>query len=124
MLPFTTAVRKNGDVAVLDLAGRFTIGSATGVILGAVNNLLKAGERSILLNLEDVVYLDSAAGIGELVASYLSVHKVGGQLKLLRPGARVEHVLQTVRLNQVFETHRSEDEAIRSFAARSSTTSV
>lgn len=112
----TAAVRKNKDIAIVDLAGRFTSGTATGVIRGAVNDLLKAGQRNILLNLAEVTYLDSAAGIGELVASYTTTHNAGGQLKLLRPGHNVEHVLHIVRLDQVFETYADEEDAVRSFS--------
>src|SRR5215472_1962968 len=101
----TATTRKNRHVAIVDLSGRFTVGTATGVIRQAVADLLKAGEHNIILNLADVSYMDSAAGIGELVASYTSTCNLGGRLKLLRPGQRVEHVLHIVRLDQVFETY-------------------
>jgi len=112
----TATTRKNRDVAIVDLSGRFTVGTATGVIRQAVADLLKAGERNIILNLADVSYMDSAAGVGELVASYTSTCNLDGRLKLLRPGPRVEHVLHIVRLDQVFETYTDEEEAVRSFS--------
>jgi anti-sigma B factor antagonist len=116
----TAAVRKNREVAIVDLAGRFTVGTATGVIRKAVADLLKAGERNIVLNLAEVTYMDSAAGVGELVASYTSTCNVGGRLKLLRPGQRVENVLHIVRLDQVFETYADEEDAVRSFSQEAS----
>src|SRR5215472_13135705 len=116
----TAAIRKNGDVAIVDLNGRFTAGTATGVIRNAVADLLKAGERKIILNLADVTYMDSAAGIGELVASYTSTCNLGGRLKLLRPGKRVENVLHIVRLDRVFEVYTGEEDAILSFSQQSS----
>jgi len=119
----TASIRKNRDVAIVDLSGRFTAGPATGVIREAVAGLLKAGELNIILNLADVTYLDSAAGIGELVASYISTRKVGGHVKLLRPGRNVQNVLHIVRLDRVFETYGDEDEAIRSFGQQSFTAS-
>lgn len=115
-MPCTATTRKNGNVAIIDLAGRFTVGTATGVIRRAVGDLLNAGERNIILNLANVTYIDSAAGVGELVASYTSTCNLGGRLKLLRPGHRVENVLHVVRLDQVFETYTDEEEAVRSFS--------
>ena len=60
----TATVRRRPGVAIVDLAGRFTIGDGTGVIRDTVAELLQAGDRNILLNLANVTYLDSAAGIG------------------------------------------------------------
>ncbi len=111
----TANIRKKHEIAIVDLIGRFTVGSGTGVIRDAVTGLLKAGEQNIILNLADVIYLDSAAGIGELVASYSSARKSGGHVKLLRPGHHVENVLHIVGLDRVFETYADEEDAIRSF---------
>ncbi len=115
----TATLRKKNDVAIIDLVGRFTVGTATGVIRDSVTGLLKAGEQNVLLNLAEVTYLDSAAGVGELVASYISTRKSGGQLKLLRPGRHVENVLHIVRLDRVFETYTDEEDAVRSFIPQS-----
>jgi anti-anti-sigma factor len=111
----TATVRKIGDVAIVDLSGRFTVGCTTGLIRDTVRDLLKSGERHILLNLREVTYLDSAAGIGELVSSYTTAINQGAQLKLLRSGKRVDYVLHVVRLDKVFEIHDDEDAAVRSF---------
>jgi anti-anti-sigma factor len=119
-MPCTAVTRKRHDVAIVDLAGRFAVGPATGVIRKAVGDLLRAGERNILLNLADVTYLDSAAGIGELVGGFTSTCNLGGRLKLLRPGPHVERVLHIARLDQVFETYTDEEAALRSFSQNAS----
>src|SRR5437763_1393666 len=111
----TAKVRRSGDVAIVDLSGHFAVGNATGVIRDSVRDLLKAGERRILLNLAEVTYIDSAAGIGELVSSYTTSLSQGAQLKLLRAGKRVDYVLHVVRLDKVFEIYDDEDTAVRSF---------
>ena len=111
----TATVRKTGEVAIVDLSGRFMTGMATGIIRDTVRNLLKSGERQILLNLKEVTYLDSAAGISELVSSYTTALTQGAQLKLLRAGKRVDYVLHVVRLDRVFEIYDDEETAVRSF---------
>src|SRR5581483_689183 len=111
----TANLRKADGVTIIDLGGRFIIGDGTGVIAEAVREVLRTGERNILLNLEQVTYLDSAAGVGGLVAGYTTATKEGAKLKLLRPGKRVDYVLQVVGLYRVFETYDDEAAAIRSF---------
>jgi anti-sigma B factor antagonist len=66
------------------------------------------------LNLADVVYIDSN-GLGELVSSYSTVAKRGGQIKLLNLTKRVQDLLAICRLLTVFDTFDDEATAIKSF---------
>lgn len=111
----TATIRNVGDVAIVDLSGRFTMANASGLIRGTVASALQSGTRNILLNLKQVTYLDSAAGIGELVSSYLSAVREGARLKLLHADKNIDHVLHLTRLHTVFEIYDEEDAAIRSF---------
>lgn len=109
-----TAVRQSGDVAVVDLSGKITIGEGDVVLRDRVHALLEEGKRRILLNLEKVSYMDSA-GIGELVACYKRAREKGGTVKLLRPSGKVQDLLQLTKLEEVFETFDNENEAVASF---------
>jgi len=111
----TATVRKVGDVAIVDLSGKFTITDAPGLIRGAVIGTLESGTRNIVLNLAQVSYLDSAAGIGELVSSYTSTLRQGGQLRLLHADKNIAYILHLTRLNSLFKMYDDEDAAIRSF---------
>jgi len=111
----TAIVRDMGDVAVVDLGGRFTLGDAAGVIRTCVRNLVDSGHRNILLNLADVTHMDSAAGLGELIGSYQLVKKMGGDLKLLNAQKSVADVLRITRLDTVFKIYGDEAEAVSSF---------
>lgn len=111
----SATTRKVDNAAIIDLCGKFTIADATDVIWGAVSEALAAGQRNIVLELSRVTYLDSAAGIGELVRSYTTALRHGAQVKLLRVPKNVGHVLQIVGLNNVFEFFDDESAAIRSF---------
>ena len=109
-------VRRAGDVAIVDLAGRITLGEGSGTLRNAIKELVQSGQKNLLVNLKDVTYLDSA-GLGELVGSYASVTNVGGNIKLLNPQAKVHDLLQITKLYTVFVTFDDEAEALRSFAA-------
>lgn len=107
-------VRQVGPVAVLDLNGKITIGEGDVVLRAKVVEILEAGNKSILLNLEKVSYMDSA-GIGELVACYKRTKEKGGSVKLLRPTGKVSDLLALTKLEEVFETYTDEKEALVSF---------
>src|SRR5690242_21903671 len=74
--------RQAGDVTVLDMSGKITIGEGSVALRTAIRRMLEEGKKRILLNLAGVSYIDSS-GIGELVSSYTAINKDGGQLKLL-----------------------------------------
>jgi len=107
--------RQVGDVTVIDVSGRITLGEGSSVIRDAVRELTTKGNKKILLNLGDVSYIDSS-GIGELVAGYTSVANAGGTLKLLGLTKRVQDLLQITKLYTVFDVHDDEAHALRSFA--------
>jgi anti-sigma B factor antagonist len=109
-------VRHSGNVAIVDMSGRITLGEGSGLLRGAIKDLVAAGQNKILLNLKDVSYIDSA-GLGEMVGSYASVTHQGGDIKLLNVQSKVGDLLQITKLFTVFATYTNEDEAVRSFAA-------
>ena len=107
-------IRQVGDVSVVDVAGRITLGEGSSALRDAIKELVGKGQKKILLNLGEVSYIDSS-GIGELVSGFTSVTNGGGQLKLLNLNKRVKDLLQITKLYTVFDVHEDETNAIRSF---------
>ena len=105
-----------GDVMVLDLKGKVTLGEGDELLKDKVNSLVNQGHKKIILNLAEVPYIDSA-GLGEIVRTYTTVSRQGGNLKLLNLTKRITDLLSITKLLTVFETYDSENEAVRSFAA-------
>jgi anti-sigma B factor antagonist len=108
--------RAVGDVVVLDLKGRVTLGDGDELLKDKVNSLVNRGFKKIVLNLAEVPYVDSA-GLGEIVRTYTTVSRQGGSLKLLSLTKRISDLLSITKLLTVFETFDAEDEAIKSFSA-------
>jgi anti-sigma B factor antagonist len=108
--------RTVGEVVVLDLKGRITLGEGDQLLKDKVNSLVNQGRKRIILNLAGVPYIDSA-GLGEIVGSYTTVSRQGGSLKLLNLTKKITDLLAITKLLTVFETFDSEDEAVRSFSA-------
>jgi len=110
--------RTSGDVKILDLQGRLTLGEGDELLKDKINSLLLQGYRKLILNLESVPYIDSA-GLGEIVRTYTTVSRQGGNLKLLHLTKRIEDLLAITKLLTVFETYDSENEAVSSFTSAS-----
>ena len=107
--------RQVGDVTVIDVAGRITLGEGSSALREALRDLVSKNQKKILLNLGEVTYIDSS-GIGELVSGFTTVTNSGGSLKLLNLNKRVKDLLQITKLYTVFDVHEDEAAAIRSFA--------
>ena len=107
--------RQVGDVTVIDVAGRITLGEGSSALRDALRELVGKNQKKILLNLGEVSYIDSS-GIGELVSGFTTVTNSGGNLKLLNLNKRVKDLLQITKLYTVFDVHEDEAGAIRSFA--------
>jgi anti-sigma B factor antagonist len=108
--------RTVGDVVVLDLKGKITLGEGDELLKDKVNSLVNQGHRKIVLNLADVPYVDSA-GLGEIVRTYTTVSRQGGSMKLLNLTKRITDLLAITKLLTVFETFDVESDAVRSFSA-------
>jgi len=106
--------RQAGDVTVLDMSGKITIGEGSVALRTAIRRVLEEGKKRILLNLAGVSYIDSS-GIGELVSSYTAINKEGGQLKLLNLTQKLQDLLAITKLLTVFDVYESEADALNSF---------
>ena len=101
-------------VTILDLKGKITLGEGDEALRDRISHLLQTGNRKLLLNLEGVPYIDSA-GLGEVVRTYTTVSRQGGQLKLVNLTKRITDLLMITKLLTVFETYDSEKAAIDSY---------
>jgi anti-sigma B factor antagonist len=103
-----------GDVTILDLKGKMTLGEGDELLKDKINSLIHQGQKNLLLNLEGVPYIDSA-GLGEIVRTYTTVSRQGGSLKLVNLTKRITDLLSITKLLTVFETFESEKDAVASF---------
>jgi anti-sigma B factor antagonist len=105
--------RQIGDVTVLDISGRITLGEGNVMLREIVRELIDKGNRKIVLNLGEVQYVDSS-GLGELVKTHTTVRNRSGQLRLVNLNKRIHDLLQMTRLAAVFDIEPDEASAIKS----------
>lgn len=107
--------RQAGDITILDLNGKVTIGEGSVALRTTIRRLLGEGKKKIILNLAQVGYVDSS-GIGEFVSSFTAVNKEGGTLKLLSLTQKIQDLLAITKLLTVFDVYDSEADALSSFS--------
>lgn len=114
MAELNISERQAGDVTVLDMDGKITIGEGSVALRTAIRRLLEEGKKKILLNLGGVGYIDSS-GIGELVSSFTAINKESGQLKLLNLTQKLQDLLAITKLLTVFDVYENEADALNSY---------
>jgi anti-sigma B factor antagonist len=108
-----------GEVTVVDLKGRNRIGA--GIELHrALRCLVDEGKQMILLNLAGVTHVDSA-GLGEMIASSITIRNRGGVLKVVHLNERLQEVMSLANILSVFEVYDDEATAVASFTEEKST---
>ncbi len=111
----TITERKSGDVIVLDVEGKILLGEGDVQLKRKIDELIERNETKLLLNLANVPYMDSG-GLGEIVRSYTTVKRAGGDLKLLNATKRISDLLTITKLITVFEIFEDEAAAVKSYA--------
>lgn len=106
--------REREGITILDISGRLVVGEAVAALREKIRELAEAGTAKIILNLENVDYIDST-GLGGLVISYNTVGHAGGSLKLLNLSRRNIELLILTKLTTVFELFDDEQDAVNSF---------
>jgi anti-sigma B factor antagonist len=107
-------VRDVDGIGVVGLDGRVVLGDESNALREQVKKMLAAGQKKIVLNMDNVTYIDSA-GLGALVAAHHSARTQGASLKLSNLGSKFQEILQVTKLLTVFEVYDSEAAAISSF---------
>lgn len=109
------STRMIDGVVIVDLFGQLRLGEGTSKLRDVVQELLGQGYSKLLLNMENVLHIDSS-GIGELMGCYTSVTNKGGQLKLLHLHKNVRNLMEVTRLYSIFDTHDDLTSAVKSYA--------
>jgi anti-anti-sigma factor len=108
--------RSAEGVVVFDIDGELSRWAA---YLPTLSELVKAqvgsGKDRVLLNFEKTGFVDSF-GVGEIVASFISLQNSGGALKLCRIPARLDLLFEFTGLKKVLPIYPTEEAAIEAFA--------
>ncbi len=118
-MALTANTREVGNVSIIDLDGKITLGENTGILRNAITSVLSKGSKNLLLNLAGVSYVDSA-GLGELVGAYTTATNQGGAVKLLHMQTKMKDLMTVTKLHTIFPAFEDEKDAVASFGAAAS----
>ena len=114
------SIRETGDVAILDLQGRWTLDGGHNELLKThLHELVANGWRKFLLNLADLMQIDSS-GVSSIVKTFRSLRRQDCELRLLRPSGHVLEVFKALHLLQMIPSFEDEKLAVDSFELISS----
>jgi len=110
------SVRKVGDITIVELKGKITIGSGDLQMREAIHAVLNEGTRKLVVDMAGVTTIDSS-GVGELVGCFTTATHKGAKMKLMNLPAKISDVLTVTQLITVFDVYPDEAEAVASFAS-------
>jgi anti-sigma B factor antagonist len=113
-VPLEITQRQMAEIYLLTLKGRLVLGQESNGFRTTIDDLLSSGATKIVVNLEQVNYVDSA-GLGALIEMHRKTKAKGGRLMLSNLGPNLKHALQVARLLTIFETCATEAAAVASF---------
>jgi len=106
--------RTLGNVKLLKISGRITLGAGVDRLRDTLEDLLVNGSNRWVLDLADVGMIDSS-GIGLLVRYLTTAKQQGGDLKLLNPTKFALQTLKMIGLLNLFGVFQDQEAAVAAF---------
>jgi anti-anti-sigma factor len=113
--PIEINVREDAGIQIFDVLGRLTIGDSSEQLTMALQSVLQAGARKVIVLLDGVPQIDSS-GISSLVRISLALGRESGKLFLVCKPGRVRDALTVTRLVEAIPTYDTEAAAVQAFA--------
>jgi len=113
-VPLEITQSETNGICLLRLKGRLALGQESNGLRSTIDGLLSSGAIRIIINLEQVHYVDSA-GLGALIEMHRKIKAKGGRLMLSNLGPKLKQALELARLISLFETSATEAAAVASF---------
>jgi anti-anti-sigma factor len=114
-VPMEIAVRESNNIHLMEVRGRLTIGESSEQLNDALQSIVQAGGRKVVVNLNGVPQIDSS-GISSLVRISIQLAREGGALHLVCGNGRVRDALTVTRLVEAIPTFDSDASALSNFA--------
>ena len=117
-IPMKINIRYKKNIAILDIVGAIDINSSA--LIETVGKLLKRGTKRIVVNLNEVDFIDYN-GLSVLAIAYKNALNNKAIVKLSHVPLHIMELLRIVRLDNVFNIYKNVDKAIESFKPKKKT---
>ena len=102
--------RQLDDALIFDLSGRFEF-QATPKFYAALDRIEDMSGQHLILNLEQVSFLDSA-GLAAIHVGHQKLTAVGGSMSIVNPLPQVQKLMERANLTSIIPIHSLEEEAL------------
>jgi len=106
-----TGLKEIDGTKILDVTGEIDVYTAP-QFKEAVNGIIAAGQKHLIIDMGDVTYMDSS-GFGILLSATRRLRPQGGTINLVRCNTAIDRILRITRLNTVFATFDNVDDALK-----------
>jgi len=107
--------REEGDVTIVEPQGKIMGGPDASHLHERLYELIDQGKKKVVIDLSGVNWMNSS-GLGILISSLISLRNNGGNLRLAQVTERIRNLLQITKLDAVFDSYGTVEEAIESFS--------
>ena len=104
-----TDIRNINGTRILDVAGEIDVYTAT-KFRESIETILNAGQKHVIINMANVNYMDSS-GFGALLSATKKLKPIGGSVNLIKCSSAIDRILKITRLDTIFDTYDSVDDA-------------
>ena len=105
-----TQLKEVDGTKILDVSGEIDVYTAP-QFKDAVNSIIATGQKHLVVNMSNVTYMDSS-GFGALLSATRRLRPQGGTVNLVHVSGAIDRILRITRLNTVFATYDTVDEAL------------
>jgi anti-sigma B factor antagonist len=109
-----TSYIKNDSIFIVKLSGEVDLYNANKIKDNIANHLKHSTARNIIINLDEVTYIDST-GIGTLISIRQMISGARGELRLIHVTNSVKKIFELTKLNMLFKILDDEESAIATF---------
>jgi anti-sigma B factor antagonist len=122
-MPLKITSHEVDGISVVSLVGRIVLGEESNALREKIKGMIAAGTQKIVLNMDNVKYIDSA-GLGTLIAAHVSAKTQGASVRLCHLGKKFHEVLQITKLLTIFDAYDTQADAVGSFLGASAFTAA
>ncbi len=108
------SVSQNNEVVILNLSGKIMGGPDGTLMNDKLHELLDEEKKFVVIDLKEVSLMNSS-GLGMLIGGLTTMRNNGGNLKLACVTNKIESLMTITKLNKLFESYETVDEAVKSF---------
>jgi anti-anti-sigma factor len=112
----TITSKTQNKYTIVTVSGSMEHGSSALQLFPYVESLIKAGQKNIIVDLEQVKWF-SSNGLASLLAAHTALQDSGGQLRIAHPTHAINSTFKQTQLTKILKIYDSVDAAVVSFAS-------